>query len=108
MKFQIREGFIAHITTKVDLGDDKFQLQDHTYYGGQPAELTEEQAEQHAHKLAPKDKAAEAWLASKCAPVAPSAALGLSPENLALVQAMAAEMLKTVMASTKAAPAVTA
>ena len=108
MKFQIREGFIAHINTKVDLGDDKFQIQQHTYYGGQLADLSDEQAEQHAHKLTPKDKAAETWLASKCAPESPSAALGLSPENLALVQAMAAEMLKTVMASTKTAPAVTA
>jgi hypothetical protein len=97
MKFQVREGFVCKLINKIDLGNDKFELQENTIYGGQVVDLTTEQADAHAHKLDPKDKAAEAYLAAKVAPV--SAPAGVSAEHLALVQAMAAEMAKAIVAS---------
>jgi hypothetical protein len=68
MKFQIREGYVAHLLNIVDLGDGKTQAQEINYYGGQVCDLNAEQADLHAHKLEPKDKAAEAYLAAKVAP----------------------------------------
>lgn len=79
MKFQVRDGFVCKLVTKIDLGDGKSELQENTLYGGQKADLTAEQADAHAHKLEPIDKAAEAHLAAKVLPVAPGADLGCSP-----------------------------
>ena len=108
MKFQIREGFVAQVSTKVDVGDGRIEVQTQNYFGGQIADLTAEQAEAHAQKLEPKDKAAEAFLASKVAPQAPGQALGLSPEALALVEAMATAMAAKIVAAVQApAPAAT-
>lgn len=102
MKFQIREGFVAQIATRIDLGEGKTEVQVNSYFGGQTCDLTAEQAEMHAHKLEPKDKQAEAWLAAKVMPQAPGQALGLSPEAMALVQAMAAETAKAIVAAVQA------
>lgn len=106
MKFQVREGFVCKTITKVDLGDGKFELQENTAYPGQTVDFNAEHAEQHAHKLEPKDKAAEAFLNAKVLPSAPGAALGLTPEALALVQetakAMASQMLAALQAPAQA------
>lgn len=108
MKFQVRDGFVAAITTLVEIGDGRTEAQTNTYFGGQLCDLTAEQADQHAQKLEPKDKAATEFLASKVAPQSASAALGLSAEALALVQTMAAEMAKQIVAVVQApAPAAT-
>lgn len=104
MKFQVREGFVCKLINKIDTGDGKIELQEHVLYGGQIADLTAEQADQHAHKLEPKDKAADAYLASKVLPSAPGAVLGLTPEALALVQSMASAIVAQVIAA-QAAPA---
>lgn len=106
MKFQIREGFVAQVSTKVEMPNGQIEVQTQNYFGGQVADLTAEQAEQHTQKLEPKDKAAEAFLAAKVAPATPGAALGLSPEALALVEAMATAMAGKIVAAVQApAPA---
>ena len=105
MKFQVRDGFICKLTNRIDLGDDHFEMQENTVYGGQVVDLSAEQADLHAHKLEPKDKSAEAYLAGK-SPVA-AAPAGVSTEQLALVQAMAAEMVKQIIATMQAAPKAT-
>lgn len=99
MKFQVREGFVVQIPVKVDLGDGKTETQVNTYFGKQICDLTAEQADGHFHKLEPLDKPATAYLDSKVMPVAPTQALGLSPEALALVQTMAAETAKAIVAA---------
>lgn len=109
MKFQVREGFVVKLINKIDLGDGKTELQENTVHGKQIVDLTDEQADQHAHKLEPKDKAAEAYLAGKVLPSAPGAALGLTPEAMALVQAMAVAMAKEIVTTLQApAPAAAA
>lgn len=105
MKFQIRDGFVCKLVNKIDLGDGKIELQENTLYGGQKVDMTAEQADAHAHKLEPVDKAAEAYLAGKVLQAAPGADLGLTPEAMALVKAMACEMAKQIVASLQAAPA---
>jgi hypothetical protein len=102
MKFQVRADFVVRIINKVDLGDGKFDLQENSFFGGQMLDIPAEQADLHAHKLEPKDKAAEAYLAAKTAPQPPGQALGLTPESLALVQALATEIASKVMAAAKA------
>lgn len=109
MKFQVREGFVAAVSTKVDIGDGKHEIQTNTYFGGQICDLSAEQAELHAQKLEPKDKAATEFLEKKVLPTAPAASLGLSPEALALVQTLATEMAKQIVAAVQApAPAASA
>lgn len=103
MKFQVRDGFALHVLTQIDLGDGRTESQTSSHYSGQRLDLTTEQAEGHAHKLAPLDAEATAWLAAKVAPQAPEQTLGLTAEALALVQAMAAEVARQVLA---VAPAV--
>jgi len=103
MKFQIREGMVAKITTKIDIGDGKTETQENTVFGGQVVDLSADQAELHAHKLEPKDKAAEAYLASKVMPVDESAQIGLPPQALALVKEMAAQIVAQVLAAKPAA-----
>lgn len=106
MKFKVRDGFVCKIVNQIDLGDGKLQTQENTLYGGQVANLEADQAELHAHKLEPLDKAAEAWLSAKVLQQPAGAALGLTPEAMALVQAMATEMAKQIIATVQApAPA---
>lgn len=102
MKFQVREGFIVQVATKVDLGDDRTEIQVNTYFGKQTVDLTEEQADAHFHKLEPIDKAATAYLAEKVMPVAPAQALGLTPEALALVEALALKLAGALGANAQA------
>jgi hypothetical protein len=109
MAFKVRDGFVCKLVAKIDLGDGKFDLQESTIYGGQKASLSADQADLHAQKLEPLDKAAAAYLEGKVMPQAPGAALGLTPEALALVQAMAGEMAKQIVSAMQApAPAAAA
>lgn len=96
-KFRIREGFIVQVVNKVDLGDGQTENQVSTYYGKQVCDLSAEQADDHFHKLEPVDSKAEAYLESKVVPTPPAQALGLTPEALALVQAMALEIAKALV-----------
>ena len=109
MKFQVRDGYVAHIINRVDLGDGSFQNQEINFYGGQVCDLTAEQAEAHAHKLEPKDKAAEAYLAAKVLPsTAPAAAAGavdLPAIIAATVQATLAAQAAAAAAAEAQAPA---
>lgn len=65
MKFQVREGFSVQTITKVDMGEGRIESQANNYYAGQLVEMDVATAEQHAHKLEPKDKEGAAWLAAK-------------------------------------------
>ncbi len=96
-KFRVREGFIVQVINKVDLGDGQTENQVSTYYGKQICDLSAEQADEHIHKLEPVDAKAEAYLDAKVVPTPPAQALGLTPEALALVQAMAVEMAKVLV-----------
>lgn len=99
MKFKVREGFVVRTVTTVDLGDGRAQAQENSYYAGQAVELDQAQAEDHAHKLEPQDKAATAWLEAKVLPVSNATALGTTPEVLAMAKAMAAEIVAQIMAA---------
>ncbi len=112
MKFKVRDGMVVHLRTKVDLGNEKFEYQETSIYAGQVVDLTAEQATDHAHKLEPApngktvDKDAEAFLAGYAAPAA--APIGISAEQTALIQAVAAETAKAVAAALGAPAASTA
>lgn len=102
MQFKVRDGFAIHLVTMIEIEEGTFQKQENQFYGGQVVELTPQQAEEHAHKLeAFKDKTADAFLASKVLPVAPGAALGLSAETVALVEAMATKMAAAIISATQ-------
>ena len=64
MKFKIREGFVANVSDRVEVAEDKFETQTQTFYPGKTIELTAEQAREHSHKLEPVDKAASDFLQS--------------------------------------------
>ena len=99
MKFLVREGFVCHLINRIEIGDGKFQDQEINYYGGQVCDLTAEQAADHAHKLEPKDAKATEYLESLHPVPSDPQALNISPESLALVKAMAAEMAKAMLAA---------
>jgi len=73
MKFKVRDGFVVRIQTRIDMPDGRIEVQETTFYGGQPVELDAAGAEQHVHKLEPADKAASAWLDSKAEPLTKAA-----------------------------------
>lgn len=65
MKFTVREGFVVHHTTVVEVvqnGKPTLQEQSSSYWEGQTVDLEADEARLHAHKLAPADKAATAWM----------------------------------------------
>jgi hypothetical protein len=99
MKFKVRDGFVVKMINKVELGDGKTELQESTAFAGQVVELDTDGANLHAHKLEPMDKAAAAFLDSKVLPVSPAGELGLTPEALAMVKAMATAMAKEIAAA---------
>ena len=108
MKFQVREGFVVKLSTKVDNGNGGYDMQENTIFSGQVVDLTADQADLHAQKLEPKDKQATDYLAAKVAPQPDGAALGLTPEALALVQSLATQIATQVIAAAKAPAAATA
>jgi hypothetical protein len=104
MKFKVREGLVVHLVTMVEVSEGKFEKQTNSYYAGQLVELDEEQANEHLHKLeAFKDRDAVEFLNSKVLAEAPGASLGLSPESMALVKAMAMEMATAIVAAIRPA-----
>lgn len=106
MKFQVREGYVVRFNRKIEIDADKFELQEVTAYAGQTIDLTQAEAEGHAHKLESKDKAAAEFLAAKVLPTSPGSALGLQPEAIALVSEMARQILAGLQAQASA-PAAT-
>jgi len=68
MKFKIRDGFVAHVSEKIEIEEGKFETQVQTFYGGKVVDLSAEQAQDHAHKLEPLDKAATEFLVSRHVP----------------------------------------
>lgn len=106
MKFKVRDGFVVRITTKIEIAEGKFELQENSYHGGQLCDLTAEQAGQHAHKLEPlakdRDKASEDFLASKVLPSDAGAQLGITGEQQAFAKALAMEMVAAIAAVSKA------
>lgn len=109
MKFKIRQGFVVHHVTYVDVpdgnGGSTREEQRNSYYAGQNVDFDEAAALQHYHKLDPQDKDARAWLDARAvafdAPAAPSAA-GMSPADLA---ALVAQAVASAVASLQPAPA---
>ena len=97
MKFKIRDGFVVRLAAMIDLGDGKKEIQETVHYGGQVADLDAQQAHDHAHKLEPMDKAATAFLEAKVLPTTPAASLGITPEVMAVAQAIAAELVKQLV-----------
>ncbi len=54
MRFTIRDGFVIHLVTLVDQGDDRAPVrQETTHYAKTAVELDAIQAKDHAHKLEP-------------------------------------------------------
>lgn len=98
MKVQVRDGFVVRYIVRVDLGDGKFDAQEMALYAGQKADLPIEIVDQHLHKLEPVDKAAGDYFATKVLPTAPATQLGITPESLAMVKALAAEMAAQILA----------
>lgn len=61
LKFIVRDGFVIHDSKLVEVAG-RMQEQSNTYYEGQTVDFDEATALEHAHKLAPADKASTAWL----------------------------------------------
>lgn len=97
MKFKVRDGFVVKLITKIDLGNGTSEQQESTHFAGQIVDLDVETADLHTHKLEPMDKAATAYLDAKVMPVSQAAAMGITPELLALAKAMAAEIVAAAM-----------
>ena len=102
MKFKIREGFVAHISDRVQVGEDKFETQTQTFYPGKAIELSAEQATDHAHKLEPVDKAATDFLASLYVP-GPEASVQVDIDKLVAEKVAAA--VAAALAGMSKAPA---
>lgn len=64
MKFIVREGFVVHDRKVVEIGG-KQQVQESSFYEGQEVDFDEATAAQHAHKLEPVCKKADAFLTAK-------------------------------------------
>jgi hypothetical protein len=105
MKFKVREGFVVKLQNKVEIEDGKFQIQEVNHYGNQIADLTAEQALEHAHKLEPKDDKAAAFLEGRHSVATPPVVAPISAEVQALAKAMAAEMVGAIMAAQQSAAA---
>lgn len=103
MKFKVREGYVVRIVRIIDLGNDKTDKQEITAYGGQTIDLSEDEANEHAHKLEALDKPATALLDGKVRKDEAGETLGVSDAQLAfakaLATAVAAETAKAVVAA---------
>lgn len=102
MKFEVRDGFVVRVIRRIDLGNDKFQDQEITAYGGQVIDLTADEANDHGHKLAPLDKAATALLEAKVRPADTGTEVDMSPAQMALIQAVALATAQAVTAHLQA------
>jgi hypothetical protein len=102
MKFQVRDGFVASVFTKVETAPDRFEIRQSDSYGGEVLDLSEADATANLHKLEPKDDAAAAFLASKTAP----SEAPLSPQSIdQVVAAAVAQALANFTAGLQAAAA---
>lgn len=68
MKFQVRDGFVATIYTKIEKSAGVFETRQSDFFAGEAVDFTPEQAEANLHKLEPKDKAAADWLLANVTP----------------------------------------
>jgi hypothetical protein len=95
MKFKIRVGYVAHVAEMVEVATGQFERQTQSFYEGQVADLTADQALDHLHKLEPIGADAVKFCESKFALVQDVAAAGES--NLAaLVAAGVAQALQAL------------
>jgi hypothetical protein len=69
MKFIVREGFVVHDTKIVEINGQN-QEQTNSYYEGQAVDFNEASALDHAHKLVPSDKSAQAFFDKNFPPIA--------------------------------------
>jgi hypothetical protein len=104
MKFQVREGYVVRLVNRVEVSENTFQDQEVNYYATQVCDLTPAQADLHAHKLEPKDKAASDYLEGKITPV--SAAVSTVPAiDVQAIVAAAVTAALAAQAATQAQPA---
>jgi hypothetical protein len=106
MKFQVRDGFSVQVINKVDMGDGRTEQQASNYYPGQVVDLDAATADQHAHKLEPKDKEAAGFLAAKVV-VSPKPESVATADVARMVAEQVAAQMAAIMATmmTPAAPA---
>lgn len=102
MKFFVRKGFVVIISKTVEVGG-RSQLQESSFYEGDEIDIDVATADEHAHKLEPADKKAEAYLASKHPAPVPAAVAPGQIDYVLLAQAIVAA--QALAAATPAAPA---
>ncbi len=105
MKFQVREGYVVRLVNRVEVAENTFQDQEVNFYATQVCDLTPAQADLHAHKLEPKDKAAADYLESKVAPVSAAVTTVPAVDVQAIVAAAVTAALAAQAATQAAAPA---
>lgn len=105
MKFQVRDGFVVRLMTVVDLGDGKTETQENSYFGNQLVEMSAAQADEHAHKLEPKDRIATEYLAGKVLQSPNAVPTGITPEASALIAETAKRLVAAMLAAQSPAPA---
>lgn len=92
MKFIVRKGFVIHDTKLVEIQGKK-QEQTNSYYEDQQVDFDETTALEHAHKLEPVDKAANAFFAQNFPPIAQAqAAAGVSGDTSAQISMLTQQM----------------
>lgn len=109
MKFKVREGFVCHLTTRVEVGGGQSELQQTLAYPGQTIDLSAAQAGLHAHQLEPMDDDARAWHDERVfvAPEPPASSMtGVSAVELqALVQRVTEEVTQRLQREQPQKPA---
>jgi hypothetical protein len=68
MKFIVRDGYVVHFESTVQLGNGRTQVQVTQYHAGHELDLDEEHAALHLARLEPADDAARAFCSDRAAP----------------------------------------
>lgn len=95
MKFKIRVGYVAHVTEMVEVATGQFERQTQSFYEGQVADLTPDQALDHLHKLEPIGKDAVEFCEARFARVTDVADAG-NANLAAMVAAGVAQALQAL------------
>ena len=106
MKFTVRPDYVVHLETVVEVpvnGVLQKQVQANSFFGGQPCDLTEAQARDHAFKLHPADDESTAFLDSLVVKSPNAAPHAGSQEFNDAVAAAVAKALAEMGVKTKAA-----
>lgn len=109
MKVIVRQGFVVHLRKQVEI-NGRPEIQESSFYEGQPTNMSEQDVLDNLHKLEPGDKEATAFFASRFVPEPTKPVEGLTPADLQKMLAAAAAQgaaaaIAAMQTSGQAAPA---